>query len=308
MLSVWLRSDSVAIVRAIQKSIHTILTSIESEWEATALLQTVEELPVLACFFYAALFAATRDILSRFRSTNPTWLTRPVSPHHRAAPGWSHIVSTFEKRVVYLSERLRNSGYDDACGQLMTGIASKQPFGSAHFDGALTSPPYATRIDYIKGALPELAILHADSSAVDVLRANTTGSPVVRRKAPIELVIDSQCGNALLDRIAAHDSKASGTYYLPWMTRYLHDLQIGLIETNRSVRRGGPICVVVQDSHYKEVRVDLQQIVTETFMAHGRKLVKRFDFPVRMSRARMNPRARRYLQQRTNSESVLVFA
>jgi hypothetical protein len=90
------------------------------------------------------------------------------------------------------------------------------------------------------------------------------------------------------------------------MANYLNGLQQGLKETVRVVRTG-PICIVVQDSHYKELRVDLQRVVIESMTAMGRQLSSRDDFDAPNLRARMNPRAARHLTDRRNSESLLVF-
>ena len=94
---------------------------------------------------------------------------------------------------------------------------------------------------------------------------------------------------------------------MPWMRGYLNGLQAGLSETVRTVVAEGAICIVVQDSFYKAVRVDLQRIVIEMLSAFGKNLEKRYDYPVTSLRSWMNPRARRHLSIRHNRESLLVF-
>ena len=71
--------------------------------------------------------------------------------------------------------------------------------------------------------------------------------------------------------------------------------------------RGGRICVVVQDSHYKTLHIDTQRIVTETLEVFGKTLAVQDNFPVPAALARINPRANRHLRTRTNTESLLVF-
>ena len=56
------------------------------------------------------------------------------------------------------------------------------------------------------------------------------------------------------------------------MANYLRSLQAGLLETHRVVRPDGVICVVVQDSYYKEIHIDMQGIVAETLEAAGREV------------------------------------
>jgi len=91
------------------------------------------------------------------------------------------------------------------------------------------------------------------------------------------------------------------------MTNYLLSLQAGLSEIARTVTENSPICVVVQDSHYKEVHVDLQLIVSEIFESRDRPLSKRYDYPATALLSKMNPRARVHLPTRTNTETLLVF-
>lgn len=309
LLTKWVRNDGVQRIRALQSAIDQVLSSACAHKTPENLAQVADNLPVLASFFYTVLFATVRDLLSRFRPSNPTWVLYPTSQHHRIVPSWTALQDVFEKRVAYFRDRLRvNQEFDDGSfPTVVTGCAGAQPFESGIFDGALTSPPYATRIDYVKGVLFELAILGASDRTISVLRRNTTGTPVVRGSNNGNQVLRSDYGHSVLRAIRTHSSKGSVSYYWPWMSNYFSGLQAGLLETARCVQPRSPICVVVQDSHYKEVPVNLQQFVTETLASEGREVEERQDFTVGPLRSRMNPRARFHLSKRNNQESLLVF-
>ncbi len=310
LLTRWMRPTAAARVRAIQESIHLLLTDHDCWRLDHGVIDRAANLPLLACFFYSALFAAVRDLLLRFRTTNPTWLTEPMTHRQRIATNWDGLTSAFLDRVIYLRDRLslrddepslEGSGY-------LTASATDQPFPSGTFEAALTSPPYATRIDYVKGTLPELIVLGASDAFLVELRRTTTGSPVVTENKQSALdSTSSRFGSLLLKRIAAHPSKGSAGYYVPWMRNYLLALQRGLEETSRSVVNTGYIGIVVQDSFYKEERIDLQRIVVEMMGAAGRRLVKQSDYPAKALRSHMNPKARRHLSLRRNCESFLIF-
>ncbi len=159
----------------------------------------------------------------------------------------------------------------------------------------------------MKSVLPELAVLGATEADVRRLRQVSMGSPVVKGVVTDTAKLDTRYGRSVLRRIASHPSKGSRRYYFPWMSNYFKGLQRGLHEAARVVASDGAICVVVQDSHYKEFHIDLQKVVVETMASVGRSLKCRQNYEVRHHRAHMNPRARVHLDSRQNSESLLVF-
>lgn len=312
MLFTWMRSEAVSRVRSIQVAVHEALGYVPTRNGRSPLrdlARLAETMPPKACFYYSALFAATRDLLRRYRATNPTWLLAPRTPRHRTAPSWATVGGAFVERVAYFGERLglSNEIEGDSNPVVRTGTATQLAYKSETFDGAVTSPPYATRIDYVKGVLPELALLGASKEDVELLRRLSTGSPVVSGVDRPTQRLSSRYGCTVLEAIREHSSKGSHRYYHPWMSRYLDQLQAGLVELARVVSATGTISVVVQDSHYKEVHIDLQKIVVETMEEANRPLAARQDFTVRHHRAHMNPRARKHLANRQSKESLLVF-
>ena len=305
LLEHWIRSDVVRRIRAIQDAIHLALEESESRPDPRNIPASVDKLSVSGCFFYCVLFAVVRDLLDRFRTTNPMWLKNPDSYRHRIVPSWKTLSEMFQLQ----SEQLRNLlslNHDPTYAKgepFKTGTATNLPFGKALFDAALTSPPYATRIDYVKGTMPELAVLGADEKFLTNLRRKTTGSPVVKGGTDDTAEpLKSACGKSVLDYIDSHSSKGSRSYYLPWMRNYLENLQAGLAEINRTVNPSGTICIVVQDSYYKEFLIDLQSIVIETLDSLGRTLTYRHDHPAPNPRAQIDSNTKRH-----NIETLLVF-
>ena len=308
-LDVWMRRSAVRHLRSVQFAIHSVLSAVPDGPRPLRIGRLTDSLPLLACFYYCALFATTRDLLLGFRATNPTWQKSPKSSRHRIAPGWRRICKLFLRRTAYFSERLSIVENDSPEIPVLvrTASAASLPFQSGAYDACVTSPPYATRIDYVKSVLPELAVLGATQADVQALRQASTGSPVVKGVAVDNAKLDSRYGRSLLKKIESHPSKGSKPYYFPWMSNYFRSLQRGLHEVARVVANNGAICIIVQDSHYKALHIDLQQFVTQTMESTGRSLRVRQDYEVRRHRAWMNPRARRHLVNRHNSESLLVF-
>ncbi len=310
-LAKWMRRPALNEVRKLQHGLHVVLTdSPELQLElahhpdrSSALLGT------LPAFYYAALFATVRDLLSVFRASNPTWLRDPATHRHRITPTAERIHEAFLDRVSYLANRLTLA--DEASSgkaELRTATILDLDEPDA-YDGCLTSPPYATRVDYVRSSLAELSVLGLGEEQIADLRRRTTGTPTVRgRDADSGGELLSDTGEHLVRAIARHPSHGSSNYYAPWMRNYLADLERSLDRISSSVVADGPIGIVVQDSHYKEIRVDLQGIITETMESLGRPNRCREDFRVRHSLARLNPAARQHLANRNNSESLLIFA
>ena len=279
--------------------------------ESGCLTADVDTLSPSVCLFYTALFGAIRSLLRRFRASNPMWLKDPPTYRHRLGTSWGKLEALFRQEFSFLQERLTldSATHEAAMAKLHAGSATSLPFPDDHFGGVLTSPPYATRIDYVMGTLPELAVLGADREFLAALRQAITGTPVVAGRPDGQRGSDilSEYGRSVREAVEQHPSKGSKHYYVPWIHNYMLGVQQGLSETVRTVRPGGRICVVVQDSRYKALHVDTQRIVIETLASFGKALVAREDFPAPTVRSRMNPRASQHLKDRKHTESLLVF-
>lgn len=108
-LATWLRAPTIDRLRGIQQQIHAILAGpgFETDADATAPAALAEHLPVLAAFFYTALFGTARDLLRPFRGSNPTWHRTPKTYRHRMNPSKEVVDALFLSRVRFLAERLR---------------------------------------------------------------------------------------------------------------------------------------------------------------------------------------------------------
>jgi hypothetical protein len=179
--------------------------------------------------------------------------------------------------------------------------------GDTKYDACLSSPPYATRIDYVKNSLAELAVLGVSDSSLQQLRRESTGTPIVRGITREKRELRSVSAENAVRRVEKHESHGSANYYGPWLRNYLNDLDASLALIDGAITRQGRIAILVQDSHYKAIHLDLQLFVIEMLEGLGRKLIVRQDFDVPRSMARMNPAAKKHLVKRSNFESLLVL-
>lgn len=307
LLERWLTPASAHRVRSFRHAIHEVLEEPPNGSSRASDLRA-DGLSAPACFFYSALFGSVRDLLSRFGTTNPMWLKAPHSRRNRIRPSSSAIGARMIKMMAYLAPRLSlgPSQVPVDSSPFITGDACEAGFQSGSFDAVLTSPPYATRMDYVKGTLPELAVLGADRTYLQALRRRATGSPTVDGPRSSVADVKSPYGQSVLAAIERHESKGSSNYYFPWMTNYLASLQVGIHEIHRAVKSGGVVGLVLQDSYYKDVHIDLQRIVTEVLLDLGWPEPDRHDYPAR-NRRRGTSGTGKGMSRLTSAETLLVF-
>ena len=310
ILEAWLSPGAAARVRSLRGAIHSVLGHDSDPVGREDL--GADDFSPLVSFFYCALFGVVRMVVRRFGATNPMWLKYPRTFRHRVRPSTEVLHAELSRQVEFLAHRLClgaervelpvESAY-------VTGNAACLPFDDGVFDGAVTSPPYATRLDYVKGTLPELAVLGADEDYLERLRSASTGSLKVTGTLRIEEgELASETARSILNAIRLHSSKGSRSYYLPWMANYFGTLQGGLRELNRTVTANCPICIVVQDSYYKEVLVEMQRIVIEMMSDVGRSVKSRYDYPAPNRRRHSSGVENSSGRMLENLETLLVFS
>ena len=303
----WFFPRGVRKIRSIQNALHLLLARNPTSPSRWGIADLVDEMSDTLSFFYCVLFAVSRGLLSKYGTTNPMWVKNPSSLRNRLDPSWDTLIDAFVNNIQHFRDRLSINHKVPEKSIFGTGNATELPFASNKFDGVVTSPPYATRIDYVIGTLPELSILGADESFVLELRQVTTGTPVVKNAAVDDRYeLETDCGYKVLEVISAHSSKGSKSYYFPWFRNYLLNLQAGISELSRTVKPDGTICIVVQDSFYKEYRIDLQTIVVEIMASIGRALTDRRNFPAPSARSKAKFTSRQS-PDRDTIESLLVF-
>jgi SAM-dependent methyltransferase len=304
-LSQWFRAPSMKVLRKLQAAIDLVLVGDETA-------DGLDRYSDLAAFYYTAAFEAVRSLLSRFRSTNPTWLRLPENGQHRIDPSVETINSSFLTAVSRLATRLTSQsdkidrGQRRAGAQIQLGDSRVLDLEADSANVCLTSPPYCTRIDYVISSRAELAFMNCDTARMRTLREMCIGAPTIDHDE--RLAVQNSSVKSLLKKISEHDSRAASSYYAPYFTAYFADLERSLSEVDRVVDSdGGRIGLVVQDSYFKDIHIDLQGLVVKIMEDRGRSMRTRHDFTVGASRVQMNPRARIYEKPKAAKESLLIF-
>jgi hypothetical protein len=184
------------------------------------------------------------------------------------------------------------------------------PISDKSIDVVVTSPPYCTRIDYVIKTAPELALVGVgNSSAFRTLRERMIGTPTISKQYSTPTADWGQTCVNLLESVENHRSRASKSYYLKTQFQYFGGIHDSLVEINRTLNNSGQCFFVVQDSYYKEIRIDLARIVTEMGTLIGWNFEHCCDFDSLKTMVNVNRKARAYNDPpKLAVESVLHFS
>ncbi len=170
----------------------------------------------------------------------------------------------------------------------------------------VTSPPYLTRIDYIKNHLPEVVILNAfQDFEIRSLRDQMIGTPTIP-KGERSTGSGSKKAEKIMKEIEGHESFGSANYYLPFYRNYFVTMEKFLRSLKGMIAADASGYIVVQESRYKELIVDLPAIVVEQLESIGATASVRSEFPVGSSYSNLNSKYRNS-NSRKLVESVVSF-
>lgn len=304
----WLNVGSAKTIRAIEYAIDDLLVD-DGKNEAIGCVD-VNPLSDLAAFFLVALFQTTRAILRPFIASNPTWIKTPRSKSERIDCAQICVMDLFQSYLHEQKQKLTERTRFERQGACQIEVASstKLPLSASTVDAVITSPPYCTRIDYAVAMLPELAVLRFPiKSGLKNLRRQMIGAPVIVADDVDANPVWGRACNRLLDDVEYHRTKASDTYYLKNLTQYFDGVFRSLTEIDRVLKKGGTCAVVVQDSFYKDVHIDLPKIFHEMGREIGWTTLRRVDYRKSQVLGRINPKTKPYRTSAQATEAAIFF-
>lgn len=308
----WFSNRTCADIRAVEMAIQTSLVN-PRKYVPLAGLASLEGVSPLAAFFYVALFRALRHTLDAFRCSNPTWIKGAGEMRERIHMSRPRLLGLVRRHAEQMARDLESEetlSFPEPGASAVVDISSSLslPIADRSVQLVVTSPPYCTRIDYVIKTAPELAVLGLGNGLeLRSLRDKMIGTPTIADSQPAcREEWGSTCGR-LLRIISDHRSRASRSYYLKTYLQYFDALFRSLTEIDRTLDRPGECFVVVQDSYYKEMRVDLARITTEMAYCLGWGCDFRRDFPSSRTMVKVNRGSRAYKNPKLAVESVLRF-
>ena len=260
-------------------------------------------------FFRVILFRTIKSLLTTFRSSNPTWIKKASSPESRIQINRKKIYTIFLQETMlmaaYFKEQIPSS---QVAPIIKFGDSRNLQLAAASIDNIITSPPYCTRIDYVVATLPELALLKPDNMDFNDLRYRMIGTNKIQKMKDIRC---DPCWGAICEEflysVATHASKASKRYYLRTFLQYFHAFYNSLIELNRVLKTKGTCTLVVQSSYYKDLYLDLPNIINEMAHSFCWSLENRYDFNTKITLSNVNKGSKEYRRKSPTQESFLIF-
>lgn len=312
----WFVPESALIFRSLERAVCTLLVSDKLDTPLFS-LDSYAGVSGLAAFFYVALFRALRQTLISFTTSNPTWIKTPKSDDEKLSIKRIDLVHAFIREVGIMAAALQNSHsqptyHENFTARIELGTSVSLPLETGNIGAIVSSPPYCTRIDYAIATLPELYLLGCNAEALKLLRDQMIGTPTMSRNGNKDSVLKQlhrwgKTAAEFLNAVLQHSSKASTTYYLRYFLQYFDSVESSLKEISRVLEVGSPCVLVVQDSHYKEVRLDLASIFSEIAGNFSLRVEDQLDYPNGSSLARINKGARKYREKLNAVESVLIL-
>lgn len=309
-LQQWLSSDTACTFRGIERSIARL--AIDGFSQSKPVWQVVGTVPPSSAFFYVGLFRTLRRLIAGFQTSNPTW-TKIPGKMERVEIAPQELLGLFETEVGILvkaldgEDRVVPLASPRSC-LINRASSTRLPIASGTVDAVVSSPPYCTRIDYVRATLPELAAIgYPGGHRTRSLRHQMIGTPTVGKPSKYDDRAWGQTCRDFLAEVRRHPSKASATYYTKYYHQYFSGVAASLSELYRVTRRGGRCVLVVQDSFYKEIHNNLPLIFSEMATVCGWRLQERFDFHVKSTLACVNPDVKAYRKTFQAMEAAIIF-
>ena len=288
----WLDRSSVARIRGVQNFLVG-----STRFTHTA----ISDITPVEAYWLTVIFDTVRRATKAWRSSNPTWMkSRRQTPPAKLL--WRPTVRAMYDQVVTMTPTPT-----PATSRVILGSSTDLATYRINPDLTLGSPPYCTRIDYAVATRVELSVLGYDRAEQSSLRRQLMGTTTVPRVLESPTCAIGETATKILDAIADHPSKASRTYYLKWLSQYMSAYGMSIAQVASITARDGTIGLVVQDSFYKELHIDLPRITIEIMRENGWLLHRAYTFGPRRTLAHINPRAIAYRKNANPEEHALFF-
>ncbi len=251
-----------------------------------------------------------RASLRRKVSKNPTWIPlKEISPRMQLSSDTFFTgLTEMPFMDIILDDSRRSERFVEPV--ILTANSNNVPLDDFSIDLVITSPPYCTRIDYVRMTSPEIAIFYP--LLIDEereLRRKMLGSVLISGRPKADwTTIQSETARATMATICGHQSKASGTYYAKFFGNYFVEIQKSVREISRVLRDGGHGYMVLERSHYKQHEIKLDLIISEMIEASGLRPIKIWKFPKKHSMIMLNKSSWKQATSRSETELVLEFS
>ncbi|EGR1192369.1 MULTISPECIES: DNA methyltransferase [Vibrio harveyi group] len=266
-------------------------------------VSTVELNPIES-FFKAVLLVTNRKVMGYKKGSNPTWFHK-TEPNQRVS--FKTLATCFQKNYEQMVNDLAvvYNDVDSREFNVFEASSTSLPVPDSSVDLIVTSPPYLTRIDYAVSTQVELLLLSGKEGYRGV-RENTIGTTTIHSQERLGKEEWGQLCNNVIDSINNHHSYASQSYYIKNKVQYFDSTYRSLKELYRVMKTNTSAYLVIQNSYYKEIPIDLPRIYREMAMNIGfssSESMRKDD--LRITMASINSKSKKYTDNKVYYEEII---
>ena len=299
----WFERSTVHMIRNVEAVIQKSILSFNN----IGILKTrnISQISNKTAFYYLLLFKTIKHFSKSLTKSNPSWV-KTSNIESKISISEMEFISEFLGFAQQLKTQCTTI---NDYSSFSLGNSREMCLESEYVDIVLTSPPYCTRIDYAISTIIELSVIGYTNDEIDALRKDMIGTPKILSKDneyDLEQFV-SQKTKAILKRIKAHKAKAAESYYYKTFFQYFENMQSSISEINRVTKRGGVVMMILQDSYFKEIYINLKQCIVETFEHYGFSLVEAKAYKASNNIRSINTNSRKYKDKVKVYERIIVL-
>jgi len=301
-LHLWFDNETAAAIRSLEKALRIVCGN--KSMALMKMFTNIDSVSYRLAFYYAVLFDLLRRYTETFVSSNPTWIKVAKDDDAKIKKTYKDICKDYLLLLTKMSLLVKNLISTDKT-VIHTGDSRRLQLTDQSIDGVITSPPYCTRIDYAIYTRVELALIGYDAKEFESVRNRMIGTPTI---LPFDILSDPELPllDDLLKRIKGHETKAAQTYYYKTYMQYFTSMHESIAELNRVLRRRSFVTMVLQDSWFKDVHIDLPLLISEMFRIYGFELASITTEKSTYNMKHINTPSKNY-GEHANSESVITM-
>lgn len=298
----WFSQETVQLIRNASVVINRYVA--ENDYANIKLID-IEKIDRRTAFLNLALFKTVKFLCSNASCSNPVWVklkkqNRKIDCATKVF--WDTYLSILKSMINNYTPIL------NAKALIRKADSRCMPLNQGTINIIMTSPPYCTRVDYIISSSIELAVMGYSMEEIEALRYNMIGTPTIGNTLLGEInEINSITAQRVLRKIHSHDSKAAKTYYYKTYFQYFAAMQSSVNEINRVLAMNGVVMLVIQDSYFKDILVNVSQCIKEMFYHLDYRHIYSKCFKVSNNMRYINTKSRKYNPSISVDEKLIVL-
>lgn len=304
-LNNWFDNSSVSAIRRLEFEIQKQFFNIDKPTMLMNIWNYID-LSFEVSFFYLVMFSIIRELTKVFKSSNPTWIKTKIDDSQKIKLSYKNLKELYFNSLLNMQENFIMTPNEVNC-HISQGNSQHIALNNNSLDIIITSPPYCTRIDYAIYTQVELALLGYNKEKLNLLRNSMIGTPtIIPHTDDNNSSLTSACLE-ILNTIKSHDSKAASSYYYKTYYQYFITMEKSISELSRVLNTNGILFLVVQDSWFKDVHINLSDILLDLCRKHQIKEINKIDFDAKNNINQINQSSSNYKENKSYKESVLIL-